>query len=118
MAFSWFKKKQDAPQGPDFSAIDSAEKAQAAYHRGELAMLYLFPLDLGGQENEMNRVYVPQAVVMLKDRFDNLVGDLLDQGLVTGYSANPEYKGNSFIPSAIVMEAKGKGGITERIEIW
>jgi hypothetical protein len=118
MAFSWFKKKQDAPKGPDFSAIDSAEKARAAYERGELSMIYLFPLDFGGVEGEINRLYVPASVTMLKERFDNMVVDLFEQGLLTSYNAHPEYKGNSFIPSAIVMEAKGKGGITERIEVW
>ncbi len=118
MAFSWFKKKAGAPQGPDFSAIDSLAKAQAAYKSGELSMIYLFPLDFGGAEGEINRLYVPASATMLKERFDNMVVDLFEQGLVTSYEAHPEYKGNSFIPSAIVMEAKGKGGITERIEVW
>ena len=62
MAFSWFKKKQEAPKGPDYHAIDSLVKAQAAYQRGELAMIYLFPLVFGGAEEEINR-----EITRLKD---------------------------------------------------
>ena len=61
MAFSWFKKKQDAPQGPDFSAIDSAEKAQAAYRRGDMvekrrAMMAAWAGFLSGAEAQGNVV--------------------------------------------------------------
>jgi hypothetical protein len=118
MAFNWFKKKTPASQGPDFSEIDSQEKAAALHKKGELVALYLFPPMFGGDEGPLNQVFVPEFVVMLKDRFDNVVADLLEQGKVTGYSASPEYKGKSFIPSALILEAKGTGSITERIEIW
>lgn len=118
MAFSWFKKKQESPEGPVFNEIDSPAKAQAAHKRRELSMIYLFPLVFGGEEAEINSLYVPEFAAMLKERFDNMVVDLFEKGLVTGYSASPEYKGQSVVPSALVLEAKGKGGITERIEVW
>lgn len=118
MAFNWFKKNPPAPQGPDFAEIDSREKAAAQHRKGELAAMYLFPPMFGGDESSLNQVFVPPFVVTLKDRFDNMVADLLDEGKVSSYSASPEYKGKSFIPSALILEAKGEGGITERIEIW
>lgn len=102
----------------DFTEIDSLEKAESKYRHGELSVIYLFPPGLGGVETPQNAVYVPHFVEMFKERFDHLVEELRDQGKVTGYSASPEYKGKSFIPSALMLEAKGIGGITERIEIW
>lgn len=115
---NWFKKKPQPPKGPDYSEVDSREMALALHQRGELVRLYLFPIDFGGQESEVNCVYVPEFAAMLKERFDNLVGDLLEAGKVSSYSASPEYRGKSFVPSALVLEAKGEGGITERIEVW
>lgn len=116
---NWFKKKPQPPKnGPDYSEVDSLDKALALHRKGELVRMYLFPIDLGGQESELNCVYVPEFAAMLKERFDNLVGDLLEAGKVDSYSAAPEYRGKSFVPSALLLEAKGEGGITERIEIW
>lgn len=114
----WFKKKPQSPNGPDYSEVDSREKALALHQKGELVRMYLFPIEFGGQEAEMNCVYVPEFAALLKGRFDNLVGDLLEDGKVSSYSAAPEYRGKSFVPCALVLEAKGEGGITERVEIW
>lgn len=114
----WSKQKNEQPLGPDFHAIDSAEKAFAMYKQGELSRVYLFPLAFGGQESEFNCVYVPHGVDMLKERFDELVVALYKKGAVTAYTAKPEYKGKSFVPSALVLLANGRSGIKERIEIW
>ena len=34
--FDWFKKKTPSPHGPDFSDIDSLEKAIELFHRGHV----------------------------------------------------------------------------------
>jgi hypothetical protein len=114
----WSKQKKELPQGADYLAVDSAEKAFAMYKQGELARVYLFPLAFGGQESEFNCVYVPHGVDMLKERFDELVVALYKKGAVTAYTAKPEYKGKSFVPSALILLANGRSGIKERIEIW
>lgn len=114
----WFKKQPQSTSGPDYLAVDSREKALALDQRGELVRLYLMPLEYGGDASELNSVYVPDVTAQLKGRFDALVGDLLEAGKVSSYSATPEYRGKSFVPSALVLEAKGVGGIVERIEVW
>lgn len=116
---NWFKKKPQPPKnGPDYSEVDSLDKARALYQSGEFARIWLCPLEFGGQDSELNSLYVPRAASDLKDRFDALVSQLLDQGKVETYHVVPEYRGKSFVPSALLLEAKGEGGITERIEIW
>ena len=49
-----------------------------------------------------------------------MVEQLLRQGKVNGYACTPEYKGDSFVPSRITVEAKmdGKPVFTESVSIW
>jgi hypothetical protein len=47
--FGWFKRKPSPPQGADFSEIDSREKAEALFRRGNLEKLFLMPLEFGGE---------------------------------------------------------------------
>jgi len=106
---------------PDFSAVDSLEKAQALASEGKLERLYLFPLEFGGKDIPQNVLYVPIGFAAMKQRIDSMVRDLVNQGQVSSYAAHPEYKGKSFVPSKIKIVAshpeKG-GGLNPVIEIW
>lgn len=78
------------------------------------------PLRFNGQQIPQNTLYVPPFVVELKDRYDEMVEDLLRQEKVNGYRCNPEYRGNSFVPCSlnIVASKDGKPIFTETINIW
>jgi len=105
----------------DFSAVDSREKAQALYNQGKLERLFLFPLEFGGQEIPQNILYVPPGIAAIKQQIDSAIGDMVKQGLVSSYVAEPEYKGDSFIPSKITVKTSqpGKpGGADRTINIW
>lgn len=106
---------------PDFSAIDSLEKAQALLSTGKLERMFLFPLEFGGQDIPRNVLYVPPGIAAIKQRIDSMIQDLVNQGQVTKYEAVPEYKGGSFIPNKIKISAshheKG-GGLNPVINIW
>jgi hypothetical protein len=117
--FGWFKKKSPQPNGPDFSAIDSREKAVALFERGELEKLFLMPLEYGGEDNVLNTLYVPVGIAAVKSGIDNnVIGPLVAEGRVTKYTASPEYQGNSFIPIAIKIVASDPGEFTSTINIW
>ena len=106
---------------PDFSAVDSLEKAQALVNDGKLERLYLFPLEFGGKDIPQNVLYVPIGFAAMKQRIDSMVRDLVNQGQVSTYAAHPEYKGNSFVPSKIKITAvhpEKAGGLHPVIEIW
>lgn len=90
---------------PDFSAVDSLEKAQALVNDGKLERLYLFPLEFSGKDIPQNVLYVPIGIAAVKGRIDSMVQDLVNQGQVSSYAATPEYKGNSFVPSKIKITA-------------
>ncbi|MFN6530065.1 DUF6882 domain-containing protein [Nostoc sp. ChiSLP03a] len=97
--------------------VNSHEAAVAAYQAGELEKLYLFPIELGGVDDDVNVVYVPSPAVEEKRAFDAEVGRLAEQGKIGHYEASPEYDDESFIPSRIVVKASGEESIQKTIEI-
>ncbi len=107
------------PNGPDFTNIDSQEKAEAGFLRGELEKLLLFPAEFGGTDDPHNVVYVPLGFAGIKSDIDrNIVRPLADQGKISRYEARPEYQDRSFIPMAINIVASGSGSFTTTINIW
>lgn len=114
--FGWFKK---SPAGPDFSALDSREKVQAAAADGRLVPMLLMPEEFGGPAEGMNVVYVPAWAAAHKQRIDlGTVMPLAQQGTITQYAAEPRYKGSSYVPSSIVIRAHDPGDFTATVEIW
>jgi hypothetical protein len=108
-------------QTRDYSEIDSAEKVQALYRAGQLEPLYLFPLELGGQPIPQNTLFVPIGVAAVKKMLDGTVQKMVGDGNISKYEARPEYKGNSFIPSKIRINAshhEKSGAFNPVIDIW
>jgi hypothetical protein len=102
----------------DYSQIDSQEKAQALCAQKELVKLHLMPLDWGGTDVALNIIYVPEFVLEAKSRIDGMIEELLAAGHNLQYSASPEYKGNSFIASKLVIKVAGDREMEATIEIW
>jgi hypothetical protein len=118
--FGWFKKKKFPPtNGPDLSGIDSQAKAEEMFRRGELAKLFLMPLEFGGRDDPINTLYVPIGVADVKAGIDhNVIDPLAAEGKITKYTATPEYQGKSFIPIAITVVASDPGQFRTTINIW
>ncbi|WP_153557482.1 hypothetical protein [Roseimaritima sediminicola] len=121
MPFWKRKPKEPGPPatGPDFSNVDSLEKAIALVDEGTLEPLYLMPLEFGGPEHPQNTVYVPVGVVDIKRSTDlNIIAPLIKSGDVKDYSAVPEYRGRSFVPMSIQIEATDPKQFKTEIAIW
>ncbi len=106
---------------PDFSDIDSIEKAVAMSNKNQLEPLHLMPLRFGGKETAANIVYVPIGVSDVKDSIDNIVEDLLINKRVSGYKCDIKYKGKSVIPSVIKIITTAHDGtevFAPTIDIW
>jgi len=120
--FFWKRKKKEPgppAHGPDFSSIDSREKALAQVSEGKLEPLYLMPSEFGGMEVPMNIVYVPVGFAEVKRRIDlNIIAPLIQNGDVQQYAAVPEYRGRSFVPMAIRIEATDPKKFVSSINIW
>lgn len=121
MLFWKRKPKEPGPpaHGPDFSQVDSHEKAIALVEAGELEPLYLMPPEFGGPDAPQNIVYVPMGIADVKRGTDlNIIAPLVESGDVQHYSAVPEYRGGSFIPMAIKIEASDPKQFEVEIKIW
>src|SRR5262245_60075533 len=118
--FNWFKKELPTPNGgPDFSDINSKEKAEARLQTGELEKLFLLPAEFGGTDDPRNIVYVPRGFVAAKRDIDtNLIKPLIESEKITEYRATPEYQGKSFVPIAIKIVASNPGSFASDINIW
>jgi hypothetical protein len=110
-----FSGKTVERKGPDFSDIDSREKA--AGHR-DLEALLLMPAEFGGQPVPENTVYVPIGIAAAKVSIDHAVAQAVTAGKVSRYSASPEYRGKSFVPIKILIRAWNPGDLTASIAVW
>jgi hypothetical protein len=105
--------------GPDYSHVDSREKAEQLARRGELAPLHLVPPEFGGTDDARNVVYVPPFVVELKQRTDaNVIAPLVQEGRARSYVATPQYEGASFVPASIEIRASDPGEFETSLRIW
>jgi hypothetical protein len=105
--------------GPDFSGVDSREKAEAQCRSGTLVRMLLLPGRFGGQDLPQNAVYVPTWAAEMKASLDEgVIASLVADGKVTRYAASPEYEGRSFVPTAIHIEASEPGRFSQTIVIW
>tara|TARA_A100001391_G_scaffold189531_1_gene161058 strand:+ start:793 stop:1143 length:351 start_codon:yes stop_codon:yes gene_type:complete len=105
--------------GPDFSSVDSREKAIAMVDEGTLETLWLMPPEFGGVDDPLNVLYVPRGIAEVKRRTDlNIVAPLMRSGDVQNYTATPEYRGNSLIPMALNISVTDPKEYRTQIVIW
>jgi len=117
--FNIFKKTSPPRTGPDFSSVDSVEKAQAKVATGDLVKLHLLPEAFGGDDAAHNTVYVPPFVQDIKDGIDrDTVMPLAQQGKVARYAATPRYQGRSVVPISIDLSATGQAQFEASIAVW
>ena len=115
----WFGKKEICPTGPDYSSIDTMDKAQDAAKSGELVPLLLLPLEFGGSPIPENIIYVPHFVAEMKHSTDeNVIASLAEAGNVTRYAAEPKYSGKSVVPISLRIGAYDPTDFTYDIAIW
>ena len=98
----------------NFSSIKTHEMALELYQKNILALLYKF----GGEDESNNILYVPQEIVDLKQRYDDVAEKLLLKENGARYICMPEYKNKSFVPSALHIMVTGETRFTQTIKIW
>ncbi|MEP3889730.1 MAG: hypothetical protein ABJN69_04635 [Hellea sp.] len=106
---------------PDFSHIDSMEKAEALHKKGELEKILLFPTEFGGDDNPANAVFVPVGISAAKNSITQALIGMVEDGSIDKLDVSVDYKGNSFIPSKIFMKATHStksGQFNPTVEVW
>lgn len=105
----------------DYSTVTSNEAVLKLASEGKVFKILLFPEEFGGQDVAANTVYVPAGIPEIKDQITGTLIRFYNEGLIDKLNVQPEYKGNSFIPSKIHIMAthsEKEGGFEPTIEIW
>lgn len=115
-----FLGQTDAEANAYFQGIDSRQKIADYARRGILMPLYLMTPRFGGEETMENAVFVPPEAVWIKERYDDVLENLLQEGKINNYSCEQEYKGDSFVPSKILVQAfkDGVQVFCQTINVW
>lgn len=118
--FNFLNKKPPAEHSSicDYTKVCSNQEAEHYYKTKQLGKLHLIGLAFGGDDSPFNILYAPQQAVTEKEQIDADIESLLKQGVNLQYRAFPEYKGNSFIPSKIIIEVDGDQTYIKEINIW
>jgi hypothetical protein len=118
--FSQASAKRTAVK-PDFSQVKSVAAAQALADRGKLVRVLAFPAELGGQDVPENVVYITPEAAEARALIIGTLQRFAKQGLIDNLTVTPEYKGDSFVPSRLVINAtssKKAGAFNPTIEVW
>ena len=114
--FDVFKKKSNV----SFAEIDSIEKAKEECRNGNLERMHIMSPIFGGSDDDSNILYVPVGINRIKEGYDDILADLVEQGKAQSFNCTPEYKGKSVIPSKITITS-GKDGVEvfkQTINVW
>jgi hypothetical protein len=105
----------------DFSHVTSQDDAQALAAEGKLARVLLFPAELGGQDVPPNAVYITPEAAEARELIIGSLQRFAAEGLIDKLNVKPEYKGDSFVPSKLVINASHSerdGSFNPTIEVW
>ena len=105
----------------DLSTITSNDKLIETVTQGMLFKVFVCPLELGGVDNKSNVLFVPQIAAEMMDKLSGLLIELARKGLIKRLNVHPEYKGESHVPSKIIIVAGHENGINVlnlSIDIW
>ena len=105
-------------QSMGYSDFDNLEKVKEAHKLAKLEKVYLFPLELGGKEADINILYLPKKAADMKAEIDRNILNLANEGKIKNYTANPIYDTKSFIPNKIKIETMGSSGETYTVHIF
>lgn len=113
--------QEAVPGAPDLSDVTTKAAARRLVRQGRLVEISLFPTELGGPDDPQNMSFVtPEAA----DARATVIGTLrryIQQGLVDQLDVVPDYKGDSIVPSRIMMTASHSaedGEIALEIAVW
>lgn len=101
----------------NYAEIVSKEKLK---DYNNLKPLYLINPNFGGSTDEDNIVYVPVAIVELKNKIDEKLEEYLNSGHEVSFNCDLKYIRESIIPSRIIISytVSGIGKSKEDILVW
>lgn len=115
--FNFFKKAENK----DFNIAEVSNNNVNDYLRnGQLQLIYLISPDFGGSEGRENQIVVTPQAAKEKDIIDDELYNFLSQGRsVKNFHVDLKYKGESIVPSEIIITAIIDGNDYNKvITVW
>ncbi len=109
------------PGGPDFSDVTTKAAARKLVREGRLVEITLFPAELGGEEIAENISYTTPEAAEARAMVIGTLGRFFEEGLIDKLQVIPEYRGESIVPTRIIMNAthsEREGSFGGLIEVW
>jgi hypothetical protein len=106
---------------PDYTNIKTRADAEQLVRQKKLVKVHLFPIELGGADNEENTTYISPEAAGARELVIGTLRRFVKEGLINKMDVEPEYKGESFVPSRIIFHASHSdkvGSFEPSIEVW
>lgn len=115
--FNIFKKKENTVF--DIATV-SNNNVNDFLRSGQLQLIYLISPDFGGSEGRENQIVVTPQAAKEKDIIDDELYNFLSQGRsVKKFHVDLKYKGESIVPSKIIITAIVDGNDYNKvITVW
>lgn len=115
------QEKDRAPE--DFTTITTKAAANRLVREGRLVKIHLFPTELGGPVKERYNIsYITPEAAEARSLLISVLEKDLDEGAIDKLSIEPDYRGDSIVPTRIRFKAwhsQRAGGEYETVlEVW
>lgn len=105
-------------RGQKFDQVKTPIRAWSLCEYGGLQALYCIPTELGGGTGEENILFLPAYAAEQKYAVDEKLVEMKNRGVLTGFSIQPQYEGESLVPTEIMVKAEGPEEFEKNIIVW
>lgn len=108
---------------PDFTTVTTKAAANRLVREGRLVKIHFFPTELGGPTKEPHNIgYITPEAAEARSLLIGTLERFRDNGTIDQMAIEPDYKGESIIPTRIRFKAwhgEREGGEFEAVvEVW
>ncbi|WP_447727959.1 hypothetical protein [Sphingomonas koreensis] len=117
------REEDRVPGAADFTAVTTKAAANRLVREGRLVKIHFFPTELGGPAKEPHNIgYITPEAAEARSLLISVLERDLDEGAIDKMVIEPDYKGDSIIPTRIrfkTWHSQRSGGEFETVvEVW
>ena len=102
----------------NYDRVRSDRDAKPHARQGELVRVLLLPRSLGGVDEESNVAWLTAAAAAIKADIDAAIQPLAATRQISFYRARTRFKGDSIVPSELLIQVTGPKPMEYRIKVW
>jgi hypothetical protein len=109
------------PLAPNFSTVTTRAAAAKLVRKHQLVRIHFFPTELGGPKTKANTGYVTPEAAASHALLVEMLAAYVERGRLDHLLIEPEYKGESVVPTRIRVKAshsRGGDSFERVVEVW